>query len=127
MLLMQTPGRMLTALGCVILAIAVAAEAYAAHGLSAHAAPALVIRFERATHYLIVHGLALIGLAAQLRTPIQRIAIGVVILGLSLFAGGLSLSVFWPDTGWTRMAPVGGSLMIFGWLGLAAGFALQRR
>lgn len=123
----HSSGRGIVALGCVMLALAIAGEAIASHALPGRVEPALVLRFERALHYLIIHGLALIALAAQLRTPVQRIAAAILVIGVALFCGSLALSVAWPDAGITKAAPLGGSLIILSWTGLAAGFLLQRR
>ncbi len=119
-------GRWFIALGCLMLAVAIAGQAYAAHGLQGLDA-ALQARFERALQYLIVHGLALIALAAQLRTPAQRIAGFTLIVGVMVFCSALALSVAWPQAGITRVAPLGGSLIILSWLALAVAFVLQRR
>ena len=125
----MNPGnrRGLQVIACLMLAVAVAGEAIASHALPARVDPTLVLRFERAMQYLIVHALALLALAPQLRNPVQRIAIAALLLGVVLFSGSLALSVVWPQAGLTAAAPFGGSLIIFSWLALAVGFALARR
>ena len=119
--------RGMMAFGCLLLALAIAGEAVAAHALPGRVEPALVERFARAMRYLVIHGLASIALATVLRTPAQRIAYATVLLGALLFCFSLSLSVFWPDAGITRIAPMGGGLMILGWLALGVTLLLQRR
>lgn len=119
-------GRWFIALGCLMLAVAIAGQAFAAHGLQGIDS-ALQARFERATQYLIIHGLALIALAGQLRTPAQRLASFTLTIGVMVFSAALALSVAWPQAGITRVAPLGGSLIILSWLALAVAFVLQRR
>lgn len=110
-----------------MLAVAVAGEAYAAHALPGRVEPALIDRFDRAMHYLIIHGLALLALAGHLRTPAQRIAGFTLVAGVMVFSAALALSVAWPQAGITRAAPLGGGLMILSWLALAIAFVFQRR
>lgn len=102
-------------------ALAVALGAFAAHG----AGPQVKTLLTTGAHYQIVHALlALICAAWPGRTRLTSIAgwlagIGGLIFGLSLAAIGL---LQLPAMG--AVAPVGGVLMITGWL--VAGFAVFR-
>lgn len=93
-------------------ALAVGLGAYAAHALE----PAAAARLQTASHYLLWHALALLLIAndrAQARwLPALLLAVGMVVFCGSLIAAAL---LSWP----TRLAPVGGSLLILGWLSLA--------
>lgn len=119
--------RRMIALGCLLIAVAIAGEAIAAHALPGRVDPSLVDRFDRAMRYLILHGLASIALANIVRTAAQRIAFAAIMLGALVFCATLALSVFWPAAGITRFAPFGGGAMILGWLALAGALVLQRR
>ena len=82
--------------------------------------------FVTASRYQMSHGLGLIllGLIAGANpTPCQRIAAWCFSLGIVLFSGSLYLLAV---TGLTRLgmvAPIGGSLLIAGWVAFAIGAA----
>ena len=82
-----------------------------------------------AAQFLLIHATALAGIAlggAARRGPM--IAASLLGLGVVLFAGDLALLAFTGDSPWRMAAPLGGSLMMFGWLWLAAtGLAHLRR
>jgi uncharacterized membrane protein YgdD (TMEM256/DUF423 family) len=104
------------ALGC---ALAVALGAYAAHGLDAAART----RVEPALLYLFLHGLTLTLLAARQSTRLERAALGCWLAGTVLFCGSVVGAVLAGFS--TRLAPLGGLLLIAGWL-LQAVAALRR-
>lgn len=65
--------------------------------------------------------------ASLLRDWLARIAISVMILGVVLFAADLSRRGFSSAALFPRAAPIGGVLMLGGWLGLALAALFARR
>ncbi|TYT25478.1 DUF423 domain-containing protein [Luteimonas viscosa] len=109
--------RWLRAAGALLAAVAVGLSAYAAHGIEAPARANLQL----AALYAFGHGVALAALA---RGGASRLALGalwLLLAGTVLFAGALvSKSLL----GWSAAtAPLGGGLLILGWLLLAASAA----
>ncbi|MEZ5443293.1 MAG: DUF423 domain-containing protein [Lysobacterales bacterium] len=119
-------GRWFAVLGALAAAIAVAGDAYGSHGLPGKVSAALVERFARAMHYLLLHGIALAAIGPRLNSIAERLSLATVALGMLLFSGALALSVLWPVWHWTRLAPVGGTLLIAGWLLLAVATLFRR-
>ncbi|MCB1642317.1 MAG: hypothetical protein KDI37_11335, partial [Xanthomonadales bacterium] len=62
----------------------------------------------------------------RLNSIAERLSLATVALGMLLFSGALALSVLWPVWHWTRLAPVGGTLLIAGWLLLAVASLFRR-
>ncbi len=113
----QSALRLTAALGC---CAAVGLGAYAAHA----AEPAAADRLQRASQLLLLHGIAVIALLPWQRIgALPCVAATVLLSGALLFAGSLlssaALGVAAP------LAPIGGLLMMFGWLLVA--IAVTRR
>ena len=95
----------------------VALGAYAAHGAAADLRDGLSV----AALYALIHGLALIAAAlihdrasgARAACWLLRVSMLCFAFGIALFSGGIFLA--------TGTAPLGGTLLIVGWLGLALG------
>ena len=108
-------------------ALAVALGAVGAHALGPATSDATRAMFETAVRYHLIHSLALLAVAAiaphLLGAGSQRLiqAAGAAFTaGILLFCGGLyALSGLGMPVG-ARLAPVGGTLLIVGWLMLAA-------
>jgi uncharacterized membrane protein YgdD (TMEM256/DUF423 family) len=102
--------RVLASAGGVACAVAVGLGAYASHGASGQAQAWL----QTASLYLFLHGLALLVLAPQAHGRLARGALGLLCVGLLLFAGSLiGAALFgWP----TRFAPYGGMSLMLAWL-----------
>jgi uncharacterized membrane protein YgdD (TMEM256/DUF423 family) len=120
-------GRGFVVLGALLAAFAVAGDAYAAHALPAKVPAALVERFARGMHYLLLHGIALAALGTRLGSLAERLALAGVATGVLVFGCSLVLSVLWPVLPWTRLAPFGGGLLILSWLLLALASLLRRQ
>ncbi|MDH5824096.1 DUF423 domain-containing protein [Luteimonas sp. RD2P54] len=110
----------LAAAGAAAAAMAVGLSAWAAHGLEG----ADQVRMQTAALYAFGHGVALAALAPRRRGRAGSAALALLLAGVSLFCGSLAGAVLfrWP----TPAAPLGGMLMIAGWLLLAADFLRQR-
>ncbi len=80
--------------------------------------------------FLLLHAaavLALAGLVAISARPAVLAAAGVCLtLGVGLFAGDLVLAGFWGLRPFPPAAPIGGGLLLVGWLAVAVGGALFR-
>ena len=111
-------NRWLAAGGAVLAALAVALAAYAAHAAS----PSAQSRLQLAAVFAFGHGIALAALAPRTQRRMGRTALWMLAVGVLLFSGSLAGHVFAAMP--TTLAPIGGILMIAGWL-LHAFAALQ--
>lgn len=112
-------------------AMGVAIGAWAAHGLEGRLSPAALEWIRTGASYQLWHAAALLGLAAfAARHSSRLIAVAGIGFGLGalLFGGSLYLYA-WTGQGWlAAITPVGGALMIAGWLAvLAAAFRVNAR
>jgi uncharacterized membrane protein YgdD (TMEM256/DUF423 family) len=106
--------RAFAATGAVGCALSVALGAYSMH---ATLAPRDHERLAIAARVLFAHGLALAALAPRTVTRWRRICLHTLLIGMILFSGSLMLAA---TCGLDPMlAPVGGSLLILGWLSFA--------
>lgn len=108
------PHRLLAANGALFAAAAVALSAYASHGLDGVAQS----RLQTAAMFAFGHGIALAALAPVASRRLGLLAASVLSAGVLLFSGSLVLNVIaqWP----TVLAPLGGMLLVGGWLLWAA-------
>ncbi|PMR68052.1 DUF423 domain-containing protein [Halomonas heilongjiangensis] len=103
-------------------ALVVMAGAFGAHALEGQLAPRLAAAFETGVRYQAWHTLALLAvLAWRASTPLagQRLALGLWAAGILLFSGSLYALVLTGVRGLGMITPLGGVLMIAGWLALA--------
>ncbi|MCZ4320760.1 DUF423 domain-containing protein [Pseudomonas anguilliseptica] len=103
----------------------VALGAFAAHGLKNQLAPAYLAVFQTATHYQLIHALALfgVGLLAILRpAPLVNCAGALFALGVVLFSGSLYALTLSGISALGVVTPFGGLAFLAGWLclGVAA-------
>lgn len=112
--------RLIPAAGALLAAAAVALSAYAAHASDG----ASQARLQQAALMAFGHGIALAALGMQAARRIADWLLAAMLLGVLLFSGSLVLShlLGWP----TRLAPLGGGLMIVSWVGLAVVIGLGR-
>lgn len=116
----QRPQRLLAASGAVLAGLAVALAAYAAHA----AGPGGAARLGLAAAFAFGHGLALAALAPRAGGRLARGALWTLLAGVLLFGGSLAGAHFFGLP--TRAAPLGGGLMIGGWLAWALAAARGR-
>ena len=113
----QSLMRFLAAAGTLACGAAVGMGAYAMHsGLTSQTHQ----RMGMAAVFLFAHGLSLAALAPGNRSRVQRAGLGVLFVGTVLFAGSLAFAAVLGTE--PVLAPYGGSLLILGWLMMAAGF-----
>lgn len=99
--------------------MAVALGAWSAHGAEATLAPEAIEWVKTGSAYQLWHAVALLGIAAlTVRQPVRLVTISglAFALGALLFSGSLYL-LAWDGPHWSvYITPVGGSLLILGWL-----------
>ena len=110
-------------------ALAVALGAFGAHALKARLAPELLAHWGTATQYLALHALALLatGMLMERQPPRRSLALAgqAFLLGTTIFSGSLFLRVLLDMPSWGMVTPLGGALLILGWMLLAFGLWRQ--
>ncbi|MDN3522971.1 DUF423 domain-containing protein [Halomonas ramblicola] len=104
-------------------ALVVIAGAFGAHALEGQLAPRLAAAFETGVRYQAWHTLALLAvLAWRASVPLagQRLALGLWAAGMLLFSGSLYALALTGTGSLGMITPLGGVLLIGGWLALAA-------
>lgn len=104
-------------------ALVVMAGAFGAHALEGTLAPRLAAAFETGVRYQAWHTLALLAvLAWRTAAPLagQRLALGLWATGMALFSGSLYALALSGVSRLGMITPLGGVLLIAGWLALAA-------
>ena len=105
-------------------AVGVAAGAFGAHALGGRVSPERLAVFETGVHYLLFHVPALLGVGLLARTRPGRwleAAGQAFFWGIVVFAGSLFALVLL-DLPWLgAVTPLGGLMLIAGWLALAIG------
>ena len=104
-------------------AAAVVLAASSAHLADAGARPDV----DLASRFLLCHALALMGIAALVRPGARwlHVAGALFVAGSTCFAGGLCLAAL-VDHRFVPLVPVGGTLLILGWLALLAAAVVRR-
>lgn len=105
-----------------------AAGAFGAHGLKNKLTPEMLAIFETAARYQMFHALALLASAwavSQFHPGMARSAGWFFFLGSIIFSGSLYVLVFTGVKAWGAVTPLGGLLLLAGWLMLALS-ALRR-
>ena len=117
------------ATGGLLGAAAVALGAFGAHGLKTRVPPEDVAIFETAARYHLIHALAIVAVAwAAERFPgtAAQAAGWLFTAGIVLFSGSLYALVLTGARRLGMITPLGGLLLIAGWIALAAA-ALRAR
>ncbi len=104
---------MIRILAALSMALAIAAGAFGAHGASGKATEYL----DTGSLYQMVHGLALLIVA-----DLNRKAAWLLFAGTSIFSGTLYLMAMGLPRWLGAITPIGGVLMIAGWIWIAALF-----
>ncbi|HTX23404.1 MAG TPA: DUF423 domain-containing protein [Steroidobacteraceae bacterium] len=117
-------ARWILAAGGALLSAATVLGALGAHALNARLSADQLHVFETAVRYHFFHALGLlaIGLAARgTDSKLLRAAAGLVATGIVLFSGSLYALCFGAPRAIGWVTPVGGVMLIVGWLVFAAG------
>ena len=115
-------NRGLLFIGALSAAIAVALGAFGAHGLRSVLTPDMLAVFETGVRYQMYHALALValGLAGSARLGrLANVAGGLFVVGSVGFSGSLYLLTLAGTKGIGLVTPLGGVLLLVGWLVLA--------
>jgi uncharacterized membrane protein YgdD (TMEM256/DUF423 family) len=111
--------RALVAAGAIFASAGVGLSAYAAHVTEGANQTSL----QSAALFALAHGIALAALSRQTPHRLGMFALSMLAIGVMLFSGSLVAAHFFATP--TRLAPMGGSLLVLGWL-LYAADALRR-
>ena len=109
-------------IGALSAAIAVGLGAFGAHGLRAVLTAEMLAVFETGVRYQMYHALALValGLAGSARLGrLANVAGGLFVMGSVGFSGSLYLLTLAGTKGIGLVTPLGGVLLLVGWLVLA--------
>ena len=109
--------------------LSVAAGAFGAHALKNKLTPEMLAIFETAARYQMFHALALLAAAwaaTQFHPGFARSAGWFFFLGTVVFSGSLYILVFTGVKAWGAVTPLGGLMLLAGWLMLAFS-AIQSR
>jgi uncharacterized membrane protein YgdD (TMEM256/DUF423 family) len=110
--------------GAISALLAVAGGAFGAHALRARLTPDLLAVFETGVRYHMYHALALLAVAwAASRWPVGAVrgAGWLFIAGTVVFSGSLYLLSLSGQRWLGAITPLGGLLLLAGWLALAIG------
>ncbi|MCJ8160555.1 DUF423 domain-containing protein [Acinetobacter zhairhuonensis] len=110
------------AISALNLAIAVMLGAFGAHGLKARATEAQLAWWQTATDYFFYHALGLLALAILAKVVPQlpiKVSFALIQIGIFFFCGSLYVMALGLPRGLGAITPIGGALMIAGWLVLA--------
>ena len=115
-------------------AVAVALGAHAAHGMDATYAPQAIAWVETASHYQLVHAVAMVATVAAYdaaRAKALRVSLAMAgflfAFGALLFPGSLYAMAFVGNPSFGALAPIGGVALILGWSAIATAGALTAR
>lgn len=110
--------------------VAIAAGAFGAHGLQSIADEARLSAFETGADYHLYHALALFGLAAisqKLESKALTVTGWCWVVGAVMFAGPLYIYGMTGDKTLIMVTPMGGTILMIGWLALViAGYKAAR-
>ncbi len=106
-------------IGAALCALAVVLGAFGAHAVADMLTLSEKAWWDTATDYLWYHGLACLALGARRAgTPIVNVIRRLLLPGTIIFSGSLYLYAFTGFRPLGMITPIGGSLLILGWLRL---------
>ncbi|KAJ1486268.1 hypothetical protein T484DRAFT_1943818, partial [Baffinella frigidus] len=105
-------------------ALAIGLGAFGAHGLKGKVPVEMIKVWETAAHYHLVHSAALLGLAAANKQGLTskraaKLAPPLMAAGVLLFSGSLYAMVLTGNKKLGIVTPIGGVLLIGGWVAMA--------
>lgn len=118
------------ACGAALLALAVAAGAFGSHLLDKYVPMGLMPIWHTAVLYQLIHGAGIIAIAAGRGLIVprwQNLGFSALFLGSILFSGSLYLFVFSQQRWLTVLTPIGGTLMVTGWILITIGAVQQSK
>ena len=121
---------LIIAFGAFNACLAVAAGAFAAHGLKEVLTPEYLAVFKTAADYQLLHGIGMILIGALSKDKADRCIIASALfmfIGIILFSGSLYTLVL-SDIKWLGMiTPIGGICFLIAWLTLGFNFLLNKQ
>jgi uncharacterized membrane protein YgdD (TMEM256/DUF423 family) len=114
--------RLFFGIGALMGLLAVAAGAFAAHGLKHDIPPDMIAIFETGARYQMYHALALLAAAwawTRWGGGLVRCAGWFFIAGIAIFSGSLYILALTGARAWGAVTPIGGVAFLAGWLMLA--------
>lgn len=126
---MSTWQQAFAAFGALFGLLGVAAGAFGAHLLKSRISGEMLQIYETAVRYQLIHALALMILVAllfSLKTIWLTFAGTFFIVGVILFSGSLYLLALTVSRSWGVVTPIGGTLLLLGWLCLLLGSLFAR-
>jgi uncharacterized membrane protein YgdD (TMEM256/DUF423 family) len=111
-------------IGALLLALAIAAGAFGAHGLKGRVTVDKLETFEIGVRYQFYNALGLMAAASWLvksgsQTRRNRVAVMMILIGTAIFSGTLYGIVVGGPRWLGAITPIGGTLQIIGWVILA--------
>jgi uncharacterized membrane protein YgdD (TMEM256/DUF423 family) len=116
-------------IGALLGFLGVAGGAFGAHFLRSKLSPEFLQTFEIGIRYQLYHALVLISLAVlTVFLPSQWFTAAgwFFVIGIFIFSGSLYLLVFSGVKAWGAVTPIGGLLLLIGWLNLFLGSFFSR-
>ena len=101
--------------GAFLAGVSVALGAFGAHGLQGRIEPELLEIFKTATHYGMIHSIALI--LFGLSNPKKAWPAWCFLIGILIFSGSLYGIIFSGIKMLGAITPIGGVLFMTGWIG----------
>jgi uncharacterized membrane protein YgdD (TMEM256/DUF423 family) len=126
---MPHSARTLLLAGALLMVLAVACGAFAAHGLRGRLEPEQLALWQTAVDYHVYHALGVLAvglLALRLRAALLRWSGWAMLAGIALFSGSLYALALGAPRWLGAVTPVGGTLFILGWALLAASIMQDR-
>lgn len=110
-------------LGALFAFIGVAAGAFGAHALKSRLSPDHLAIFEVGVRYQMYHALALLIVGLVGSQFYFSLAGWLFTAGIMIFSGSLYTLVLTSVTAWGAITPIGGVLLLAGWISLLVGLA----
>lgn len=126
---MNTSIRYILVSSCILAALAVASGAFGTHTLQNSITPERLATFETGSYYLLVHSIAVLITCLfmmHLSHPLIKAASLMLLTGSAIFAGSLFILVLLDLPIMGAVTPIGGLLMIGGWICLGIGLLKSR-
>jgi uncharacterized membrane protein YgdD (TMEM256/DUF423 family) len=105
--------------GAILSAVGIAVGAFGAHALKGRLTPEDAVIFDTASRYLSIQSIGLIGISlcmARMESLALKIAAASLFSGMIIFSGTLFALVATGMRWLGAITPIGGTLMILGWL-----------
>ncbi len=114
------------AVAAVLGGLAVAAGAFAAHGLKARLTPDQLAWWKTGAEYHLIHALALLITALHAHGRVFKVAAVAFSIGIALFSGSLYVMALTDVRALGAVTPFGGVAFLVGWGALALGLYRSR-